>query len=588
MFDLSEQLHRWRRETEATLAFEAEELDELEDHLKLAVEKAIGEGSSPEQAWKNALARLGLASSLAPEYSRNKMLPAFTHLLVSWWRPALLLCFFGSVFYSVMTGGNSFDSFGTSAYLMPLMWGLGFLVMLALLPGKPLKNAVLAGIGNTLCLVPLLHLLVYNVLTEKIIGPSWTRMGASFGWLPAVLGATGLVLFNVWWWKKSRLSGGLSSAMLSVAGGIVLVLGIAPFCGELAGNLLLRELYHLPTADQVHFSGPALTQFNTTVFDALLVDCIYEIPNWLPFIFGLVISAGILWVQWASRKHKAGSFVSEKGVFPSLRDLPWIIVLISSGICWFFLHLVEPHQSEQTREVEKSMSVPLHFHGGIEVVVLFSAAFFFACGYELSRSLGRSTRVRPFYASMVIVAMAVVLAGLIGLPVLDQAARIDYSRPLSQSVEPLGLTLLMDLGIMALCFRLAWLIRNKVRDGNSETSLWKFNGQNLVRFGLQIGLIFACAGLAMWTVAIVMAYDSVALISDPLSYDNAATNTHYPTPHLPYWLFSGVTYLCVCLAVGLLTAIVLSGLEFLRFNGFRYYRMRKAMRELPKALAVNE
>ena len=41
MFDLEEHLRQWRQETEATLAFEPEELDELEDHLRFAYENAL-------------------------------------------------------------------------------------------------------------------------------------------------------------------------------------------------------------------------------------------------------------------------------------------------------------------------------------------------------------------------------------------------------------------------------------------------------------------------------------------------------------------------------------------------------------------
>jgi hypothetical protein len=66
------------------------------------------------------------------------------------------------------------------------------------------------------------------------------------------------------------------------------------------------------------------------------------------------------------------------------------------------------------------------------------------------------------------------------------------------------------------------------------------------------------------------------------------TQTHYPTPHLDFWIFAGLSYVSFCLAAGFLAAIVLSGLEFIRFNSYRYYKVRKAERSRRTVLAINE
>jgi hypothetical protein len=111
--------------------------------------------------------------------------------------------------------------------------------------------------------------------------------------------------------------------------------------------------------------------------------------------------------------------------------------------------------------------------------------------------------------------------------------------------------------------------------------------------------------LILMMVALVLAFESTAMISamidwgnsvehpltkhfDPSNYMNVTTQVHYPPPHLAFWIFSGLTYVSFCLAAGLLVAVILSGLEFIRFNGYRYYKMRKADRNRQAILAVNE
>src|ERR1700722_18904579 len=105
MFDLEQNLHQWRQELEATLAFSSEEIDELEDHLRFSFEAKLKEGLAPESAWSSSLDGLGPASALALEFAKDKLMPAMGRLLIAWWRPALLLFLFGLTFaFSIQQG----------------------------------------------------------------------------------------------------------------------------------------------------------------------------------------------------------------------------------------------------------------------------------------------------------------------------------------------------------------------------------------------------------------------------------------------------------------------------------------------------
>jgi len=190
MFDLDDQLRRWRLETEATLAFEPDEIDELEDHLKFAIETGLKEGLATEQAWNQALGRLGTAPSLALEFTKHKLLPALFHLLRSWWQAAILILIFSNLLFAFYysTTGN---------YSWALVLGyLGVIAILVVLPGKPLKNTVLMAVGIAFCLIPLLHLLFYNALAEKIVGYGWIRMAAVFDWTHVALSLIGIILLQ--------------------------------------------------------------------------------------------------------------------------------------------------------------------------------------------------------------------------------------------------------------------------------------------------------------------------------------------------------------------------------------------------------
>jgi hypothetical protein len=281
MFDLDEELRRWRRETELALAFEPDEIDELEDHLKLAVEKAFAQGASPEEAWRSASARLGDSPPLAAEFAKSKLMPALFHLLRSWWQVGLLF-----VLFSLHVGSTfnmnwpSTPSQGEPRWSFWLVTWLCFAALVALMPGRSTRNALLLGVGNAFCLIPLLYAATYNSFSEHWIGLGWSRMGAPMGWWLVTMALTGLVVLNLWARRHCRRTD--VPTTVAISSGIILLLAVAPFVGELLGNLSIRELYHMPTAHDIPYTGDARSQYMQWKFVDVLINSIVLIATWIP------------------------------------------------------------------------------------------------------------------------------------------------------------------------------------------------------------------------------------------------------------------------------------------------------------------
>jgi len=99
-----------------------------------------------------------------------------------------------------------------------------------------------------------------------------------------------------------------------------------------------------------------------------------------------------------------------------------------------------------------------------------------------------------------------------------------------------------------------------------------------------LGLILACAGAIFVMVMLDMAFVSVTFISALIDWGNSIEkpSIHHFNPqdygisdHLDFWAVAGIGYVSLCLATGLGLAMVLSALEFIRFNSFRLYKVRK-------------
>src|SRR5687767_5051251 len=70
MFNLENQIRAWRSGLAGELRGRQEVLDELESHLRDAVDRLIRAGKSPELAWDEARVRLGGSHELSREFAK--------------------------------------------------------------------------------------------------------------------------------------------------------------------------------------------------------------------------------------------------------------------------------------------------------------------------------------------------------------------------------------------------------------------------------------------------------------------------------------------------------------------------------------
>jgi hypothetical protein len=601
MFDLDQELRRWRQETELTLAFEPDEIDELEDHLKLAMERAVAQGASPEEAWKSASARLGDSPPLAAEFAKSKLMPALFHLLRSWWQVGLLFVIFGIQVASTFNmNWPSTPNQGEPRFSFWILTWISFATLVALMPGRTARNALLIGVGNAFCLIPLLYAATYNSFIEHFIGFGWSRMGAPMGWWPPTLAILGLVVINLWARRRCPLED--VHETLAVAAAIILLLALAPFVGELTGNLSLRELYHMPTAQDIPYAGAVKTQYMQWKFVDVLINSCVMVATWVPLILAIIGSGGIIVLQRITRRYRADN-PEPAPIFPSSRDLPWFCGWGGGATAWFYTTAIEPNFLKQIREADASVHHAANAFFGVPMMTVMSAILFLLCAHELTRRLGLASRVRPFYAIAMVVMEAALLVSL-GLVLLATLTFPPDSGAPDLRSGTLWRTAGLSVALVVIMLRQIWSIAGRARRGEVEPSVWRFQGRDLVRVGSLLGLISACAGLFLIQVALELAFVSVQMISalinwgnsiehpnqpfNPESYFNDATQTHYPTPHLDFWIFSGLSYVSFCLVYGYVITIALSGIEFIRFNAYRYYKVRKAERARRSVLAVNE
>ena len=70
MFNLDQEIRRWRSSMSARLPLHGEAVAELESHLRDAMQKQVQAGLEPRQAWTAALAQLGSPDAIAAEYGK--------------------------------------------------------------------------------------------------------------------------------------------------------------------------------------------------------------------------------------------------------------------------------------------------------------------------------------------------------------------------------------------------------------------------------------------------------------------------------------------------------------------------------------
>ena len=589
-FDLEQHAAQWRRELEATLAFSPAELDELEDHLRSSFEVRIQAGESPESAWTEACTHLGGANALALEFAKDKLMPALGRLMLAWWKPALLLIAFAATAMSCARFGNGpGDPWGQAVWL--LISGATLLTLL-FLPAPSNRIAILVGIGNAVCLFPLLHLALYNVEIGRLIGPGWAERSSGYRSVSEVLGFLGLVFINRWSLRRLRQG---SPVSLAIAGALIFSLALVPAIDDLFGNIAFRELYELPQPGSVHNLESDVTRFNNWYFVRPLFRTTVLLSTVMPlaviFAGSVVAAAGGIMARMLKFAPLARS-----SSYPGPNDLPWILALGASGAWWNYIHFLEPVMDDRYHGLQTDIANRGHPHGGLEVMVLCAAVIFLVIAIELTRRIVRAPRVRPFYATLVVVIQLLVLLGLVGLPRLWQATQNDLTHR-DVSFEPAWLSVCLCAIVFSLAVIQACVIRLGIRGGKIDVSLWKLNGANLVEFGLGISLALACAGSVLMASVMVMARMSTIHIRALLDWSHAmqhpASVDFHPENYrsnteLYDWIIIGPGLLSVFLTAGLALALILSAMEFIRFNTWRLLRLRKARERISSVVAMNE
>ena len=580
MIDLEAKLARWRREREAipNFNFKPENLDDLEDELRFEIEHSLKEGATPDEAWVRGLRRIGQSLSTTRDFVQTEFLPALFHLLKSWGKPGMLVILFFGALWSYET---TFDYFGRS---WPVDAPLAFVslgVMLVVLPGPTCQKAILLGLGNVAILLPVLYVQLRPHLVESILVPG--KPGPSvFGWLSVPLEVGVVIAANLWWWKRQKP--GERRLIVGITGTILVILLLAPFCGEVVGLFSIREVFRLPTADEVPWINQAKVQFLQWKFPRVLVDSMLLITTLLPlllsvFWWGLLRGTGAL---------KAGRTCSQ--MVPQRSDLPCLMVLFSFGSAWFYSSTVEITFTNQMREAEATLQSSFHFMRGLEAAVLFTAIVYLLSAFEWTRRLRRATEIRTFYA---IVVLLVEIGVILGVTFCQKMGEVLY--PLSKhevSGQPLWLSWLLGLASLVLLMDQTRTLWNKSRSGKTVSSQGTIGGTRLVQLGLALGLVLSWAWLILAEVALVMAYLSVAMIQAMVAWGSSISEPrkyHFDpwsygfTTHSEYGIYAGAFYLIVCLILGLVLVMVLMGLEFLCRNAYRYHQVRQAARSQVKS-----
>jgi hypothetical protein len=95
MFDLNEQIKKWRCALVQSEAFDKSDIDELESHLKEEIERLITLKLSEEEAFWGAIHRIGDRGALASEFAKVNW-PAMLKRRIFWMAAGILAYLFAS------------------------------------------------------------------------------------------------------------------------------------------------------------------------------------------------------------------------------------------------------------------------------------------------------------------------------------------------------------------------------------------------------------------------------------------------------------------------------------------------------------
>ena len=82
MFDLESQIRKWRRHVQSAGSLGAQDVEELESHLRDSIDELTGRGVSVEEAFIVSIRRMGDAEELNHEFTKVSTESVWRQLLV--------------------------------------------------------------------------------------------------------------------------------------------------------------------------------------------------------------------------------------------------------------------------------------------------------------------------------------------------------------------------------------------------------------------------------------------------------------------------------------------------------------------------
>lgn len=593
MADFENHFKQWRAEIQTTLAFEPMEIDELEDHLRELVEAGVKKGLTSDQAWDEAQKQLGGVPSLALEFAKSKLLPSLLHLLYLWWKPALLCALSVAVIFTISNGWGGLDDTALNYTPTLTLVFATLIATLALVRKKSARNAILTGVGFSLCLTLPLYKLIYNPFTARFLWKEWSLLCPPISRWQLALSCVGVIGFLVWSWLRNH-----NRKSLPLIFGLVLVLAFIPALSEAAGHYSMQLVWQLPQPEQVTLTGDERIKFCVRTEGGVTFEVVNRILMSVPIaLITAGTACGCAVLQWRKRAAAANAPFCKS--FPTQKDLALLLILVCSAWWWIASSSIERGFTEKIRTTAVFSMRPINTFNGMELVILVSAFSYLVAAAEFGKRLVKAKRISPFY-----IGCLVVMEMGIG-PFLIWVSHAHREYPYTKELEsalPLSARVILFGAVFLLAALHGLTLYRKIRSGAVEQSLWKMNTARLPELGGLVGLILALSGAVSIMLALVMAYESVCCIVLWQEWGYAITDTakHFDPNHyiellsghrFTSWFTYSILYLTYCLATGWGIVIALSGLEFARFNSYRLFVAWRAGRpgrapvkqsELPK------
>jgi hypothetical protein len=243
MFDLEEQIRKWRLSLPEALRGRTEAVDELESHVRDDWQRLVAAPLEPAQAWQEALRRLGDSGQLAAEFARVPAMPAgWLPARVALYVPAIVALLALAVAYR-LGGGRGDWLLAAHVFCVTLGYVTAFVV--GALAVWSIFSRALAGWGerHAGALHAAAARLTLTSLTLTAVGVvlgsvwSFDSWGQVWGWDLAEIGGLAVLTWNgvlaYCLWRRPRA--GIPEMLLGVAGNIVV--SLSWFGPALWGNM---------------------------------------------------------------------------------------------------------------------------------------------------------------------------------------------------------------------------------------------------------------------------------------------------------------------------------------------------------------